>query len=173
MGSKTLRRVVTIGFGVVCATAVVGGSTANATGESAAAWRFAGIGSSQKTLRLLVDRGPCFATATQNVGETATAVGVGFLAGPAPESGCRPPQFETVLVTLKSPLRGRSLIGAAGRDTRTPALPTVPHVVGLKPGDAVTVLQESGYTAKVVRRRDAPGRPRVLTQAGTRLVLSR
>jgi len=155
---------------VVLASASAASSQA---AELTTQWRFGGISPSQSTIRIITRGGGCSQPIPPLVEETASAVRI---TARNTEPDTRGPctadiRFNTRYVSLATPLAGRELLGAS------PAFPMIlrpsvpPRVVGLSPGDAVTVLQAAGVAPKIVRRRTAPGLRRVVGQRGARLVV--
>nr|MBA2349331.1 hypothetical protein [Solirubrobacterales bacterium] len=120
-------------------------------------WGFGGIGDSQRTVRIIVPGGTgCGASlAPPIVEETDRSVRITARIAfpdvadprPCPAILIFAPQF----VTLEAPLAGRTLLGANPRQVSGPR--RVARVVGLSPGDAITVLRARGIEPKVVRRR--------------------
>jgi len=135
-------------------------------------WRFGGIGPSQSTLRIITDVG-CSRPIPPLVEETPSAVRI---TARNREPDVRPVcpaiiGFVPVYVHLAAPLAGRRLSGAVGQIRRSSPRSSPPRVVGLSPGDAVTVLQAAGAAPKIVGRRTATGLRRVVAQRGARLVV--
>ncbi len=134
-------------------------------------WRFGGIGPSQSTLRIITIGGGCSRAIPPLVEETASVVRI---TARNREPDGRPVcpafiAFVPVYVHLAAPLAGRRLSGASPVGPSRASSP--PRLVGLSPGDAVTVLQAAGAAPKIVGRRTATGLRRVVAQRGARLVI--
>ncbi len=134
-------------------------------------WRFGGISPSQSTLRIVTRGGGCSKSIPPLVEETASAVRITARnLNPDVRAPCTADiRFDTVYVQLAAPLSGRRLSGASLERQMPPSPP--PRVVGLSPGDAVTVLRAAGASPAIVGRRTAAGLRRVVAQRGARLVV--
>ena len=157
----------------VMTTMVVAGASAASSqaAERTTQWRFGGISPSQSTLRIITRGGGCSQPLPPLVEETASAVRITARNMEPDERGpCTADiRFDTRYVSLAAPLAGRKLSGASPAD-QIPS-PSVPRVVGLSPGDAVTALQAAGASPKIVRRRTVAGLRRVIGQRGERLII--
>ncbi len=143
-----------------------------AAGERSAPWAFAGIGPSQRTLRITVGFGGCDRPTVPLVHEAAGSVRITARVTTPDDTGvaCLAVYgYGPQLVRLARPLAGRRLLGATPTAAARPA--GIPHVVGLAPGDAVTVLRRAGASPHITRRRGVAGLRRVLAQRGARIVV--
>jgi len=150
--------------------------------EVATAWRFAGIGPSQTLLRIVANGGRCEVPGTPRVQETATTVRITAIT-------VRPDQLvspcpavidaDEVYVPLAKPLAGRQLLGAsAGTAVTFARSERPPRVVGLSPGDAISVFDQTfnaegtPFKPVFVRRSNDAGLRRVVSQNGVRVVVA-
>ncbi len=144
-------------------------------------WRFGGIGPSQTLIRVVAQGGRCDVPGAPRVEETATTVRITTIRVRPDQQEFPCPaiiDFDDVYVPLSSPLAGRKLLGASASPNLMTVTTTPPRVVGLAPGDAITVLSKtrnaSGTLAKpiVVRRSGGTGLRRVVSQKGLRVVIA-
>lgn len=149
--------------------------------EVATPWKYAGIGPSQTLIRILANGGRCEAPGTPLVEETETSVRITAITVQPPlDSPCPAViDFDSVYVPLSKPLAGRKLLGAAQPPIATAFIASIPRVVGLSPGDAITAFSiarvpPSGTPAKpvIVRRKGGTGLRRIVSQKGLRIVIS-
>lgn len=141
-------------------------------------WRFAGIGTSQTLIHVVANGGRCEEPGVPQVQETATTVRITTTVRPGLQYPCPAViDFDDVFVRLAEPLRGRKLLGAAASSISLTERP--PRVVGLAPGDAISVLTAARGTPTgapiepvVVRRAGGDGLRRVVSQKGARIVIA-
>lgn len=149
--------------------------------EVATPWRFAGIGPSQTLLRIVANGGRCEAPGTPRVQETATTVRITAitvrpdqLASPCPAVI----DADDVYVPLAKPLAGRKLLGASATAVTIARSERPPRVVGLSPGDAISVFGQTfnaegtPFKPVFVRRSNDDGLRRVVSQNGVRIVVA-
>lgn len=140
-------------------------------------WAFGGIGASQRTVRIVVPGGTgCGASLADPIIEETTkqvriTARIAYRDDPDPRPCPAILIFAPQFLTLDAPLAGRALLGATPQDVGRAESGRAPRVVGLSPGDAITVLRTNGFAPKVVRRRMSPGLRRVTGQRGERLSL--
>jgi len=141
--------------------------------ESTSQWTYAGMGASQRLIRIVVDTGACSQLLAPNVEETASTVRITVTARFTGDPAAVCPAiifFKPLFVPLMAPLAGRKLLGASASSYLLPSPESPPRVVGLSPGDAVTVLRRA-YKPVIVRRLGGPGLRRVVAQKGERLIV--
>lgn len=140
-------------------------------------WQYAGISSSQRTLRTITAQPGCGRSTSSRVEETQRSVRIYArnLRPNFPPGTSAPPcavGVSVVLVTLKAPLAGRLLLGRSRGDSYLPDDSRHPlGVVGLAPNQALRILRDAGYRPKVAGDLQVAGRQRVVTQDGNNLVI--